>query len=97
MITKKQQLFLLELLVHKTIIRKDMMKKNIFSNDNDFYIQIKQLHGFGYIQFRHLSKNVEYFLTPNGYAFANIMACQPNTDEKYRKVAKEISWLPFLR
>jgi DNA-binding HxlR family transcriptional regulator len=97
MITRKQQLFLLELLLHKTIVRKELMKKPIFSNDNDFFIQIKELYDFGYIQYKHLSQNVEYSLTPNGYAFANILALQPNTDEKYRRIAKEISWLPFLK
>ena len=95
MLTKKQQLFLLELLFHDKIIRKDILKKGIFSNDNDFFKQIKFLIDCGYIiNHRIDNKTTEYILTRNGWAFTNILACQPNTNNKYKKIAKEISWLP---
>jgi DNA-binding HxlR family transcriptional regulator len=95
MLTRQQQLFLLELLFHGKLRRKDVLKKPIFCNDSDFYKQVKELINFGYIVNHNLDhKEVEYILTRNGWAFTNILACQSNTDKKYKKIAKEISWLP---
>lgn len=100
MITKKQQFFLLELLWNyyhgnNRIIRKEILKKPIFSNDNDFFKQIRELKEWEYIENESYDKNKTYYkLTPNGWAFANIIANQKNTDPKYRKIAKEITWIP---
>lgn len=97
MMTIKQQKILLELLwLHnqkKNGIRKDILKKDIFSNDNDFFKQIKELETFEYIERVNYEKNnISYCLTANGFALANILAKQNNTDERFRKIAKGIEW-----
>lgn len=95
MITIQQQLFLLELLFHGKLTRKETHKKGIFSNDGDFFKQIKELKDFGYVINRsHGSNRVYYCLTSNGWGFANILALQSNSDKRFRKIAKEIAWLP---
>jgi DNA-binding HxlR family transcriptional regulator len=97
MMTIKQQKFLLELLwLHNQKsngIRKEILKKDIFSNDNDFFKQIKELELFGYIERKNYERNnISYCLTANGYALSNILAKQNNTDERFRKIAKGIEW-----
>jgi hypothetical protein len=105
MITIKQQLFLLEMLWNynqkKNGIRKEIIKGPIFSNDNDFFKQVKELMEWGYIKtINYEKKRVSYQLseshelTMNGWAFANIIAKQKNTDERFKKIAKEITWIP---
>lgn len=94
MLTIKQQLFLLELLFHGKITRKEIHAHGMFSNDADFFKQIKELKMFGYIINEKCDKNkVVYKLTENGWFFANIIAKQNNTPEKYRKIAKVMTWL----
>lgn len=95
MISLKQQYFLLELLLHGKITRKEIHKKAIFCNDADFFKQVKELKEFDYIKNERYDKNkIHYRLTLNGYAFANILAMQKNTPKLYRQLAKEIKWLP---
>ena len=100
MITLKQQYFLLELLWNKAnkndgITRQEIIKKPIFSNDNDFFKQIKELKLFAYIETESYDKNkVRYKLTLNGWAFANIIAKQINSEDRFRKIAEAIAWIP---
>lgn len=77
------------------VTRKEIIKKPIFSNDSDFYHQIKELKDFGLIKNENYEDyKVHYSLTMNGWAFANIIAKQKNTDERFKKIAKEITWIP---
>lgn len=100
MITIKQQLLLLEMLWFyisgkKFIDRKEIIKKPIFSNDNDFFKQIKDLKDFGYIKNENYGKNkIHYKLTMNGWAFANILARQNNTEKRFKNISREIIWIP---
>ncbi len=99
MITIKQQFILLELLFHKRLTRKEFHKlnKTLFSiaNDSQFFKDIKELKEFGYVETRNYNGNrVFYCLTMNGYAIANILALQNNTDKKFKQIAKSIAWLP---
>lgn len=96
MIEKKQQLLLLEFLWNyahgnKRLNRKDIINKPILSNDNDFFKNIGVLMNIGYVK---NDGGGSYCLTNNGWAFSNIIACQRNTDKKFRKIAHEIRWLP---
>lgn len=94
---EKLQIFVLELLFHKRLTRKEIfkLKPKLFCNNDDFFKTVKILKEFDYIQVRNYNKNrVYYSLTLNGWCFANILALQPNTNKKYRQIAKEIIWLP---
>jgi predicted transcriptional regulator len=96
MLNDKQQFILLELLWNysqgkKRIEQKDSLKLKCITSNNDFYRNLRQLIKFGYINHNGTSS---YSLTGNGWAIANIIAMQPNTDRKYRKIAQEIMWLP---
>lgn len=103
MLDCKHQIVLLELLIRqrlkpvdRMITRKDMINfkygiERLFSNDNDFFKHVIDLINFDYIEGNNHGK---YYLKANGWCIANIIALQKNTDERYRKVAQEISWLP---
>lgn len=60
---------------------------------------MSKLKDFGLIESEIINKKKSsekiYFLTyPNGWARANLIAYDKNTEEKYRKVAKEFRVLP---
>jgi DNA-binding MarR family transcriptional regulator len=101
MITKKQQLFLLELLwnyVHglKQITRKVIIRKPVFSNDSDFFKQIKELEEWGYVETEENGNNrVIYKLTLNGWAFANIIGLQKNTTEALKNILSKNEFKEF--
>lgn len=100
MITLKQQRFLLELLIKHAqkkgyVTRKEIIKKPIFSNDSDFFSQIRELKEFGYIENETYDNyKTRYRLTMNGWAFANIIAKQKNSESRFKKLAVEIRWIP---
>jgi predicted transcriptional regulator len=93
-INHKHQLILLEMLWLYAVKKRHLERSDIikeFSNDGDFYKHIKDLIEFGYIK---NEGNGSYCFLSNGWAFANILGLQPNTEKRYRQVAIEITWLP---
>lgn len=89
MLTKKEQLLLLEMLLKKKIRKKDQI---IFKSIK-FYEAMSKLKKYNLVECKTIIKNGQekvYSLTyPNGWVRANLIAYDKNVDEKYRKVAEE--------
>lgn len=88
MLTKSEQLLLLEMLLKKEITKKE---QKIFKSIK-FYKVMSNLIKNNLVECEKINKNgnKSYFLSyPNGWALANLLAYNKNTPEKYRKIAKE--------
>jgi len=99
MLSKKQQILLMELMLNKRLKGREIYKKGIFSNESDQSKQIRELKSFNYIDIavsRKSKREAHYSLTKIGKIFTNILALQKNNERRYRKMAKEgsILWLP---
>lgn len=86
MLTKSEQLLLLEIFLKKEIKKKD---QNIYKSQK-FYKTISKLKNFELVKAKNNSNECIYSLTFKGWVRADCIAQDKNTPEKYAKLAKTI-------
>lgn len=95
MLTKSEQLLLLEMLLKKRIRKED---QNIYKSIK-FYETVSKLKDFNLIDNKLINKknnNVKYYYLsfPNGWCLANLLSYHKNTPKQYRDISKEFIVIP---